>query len=448
MKNLTLFAVLAMCGTLFFGCEKYNPSLGEPPVDTDALFTFVPTAANPNIIDFSASNPDILARWDFGNGTKGDGSTATAIYPNAGTYTVTLTVFNKGGSASSTQDLVIDQTDPTLLDNPFYDMLTGGNAGPGSKTWHIDSLVPAHFGVGPRPIGGAGNYPEWYAAAPNDKSGGGLYNDRYVFYLNNFQFDMLANGDVYVDDLQSANFPGGYSNLSDWTAPYNDQVNESWLIDFTDTTLAVSGNSFLGFYTGVSVYNIINLSDTSLWLQYQDQNDPGLYWYLRLIPDGFVSNSGGGGGGGGGGSATLPIDFESNPPSFDDFGGTAHAVVSNSNAGGINTSSQVLEVTHGFETWAGLFVDLAGTLDFTTQTNIDLKVYAPTTGTIRVKLENSSNPNDFVEIDGTVTAANTWQLVSIDFSAATSGVYDRLVLFPGWNTTSADVFYIDDIQQN
>jgi hypothetical protein len=105
-------------------------------------------------------------------------------------------------------------------------------------------------------------------------------------------------------------------------------------------------------------------------------------------------------------------------------------------------------VTHGFESWAGLFVDLAGTLDFSSQPNIDLKVFSPTTGTIRVKLENSSNPNDFVEIDGTINAANTWQLISIDFSAANSGVYDRLVLFPGWSTTSADIYYIDDIQQN
>ncbi len=447
MRKLTFLTLIFSLSFFYFSCEKYNPTLGDPPTIEDALFTYVPTTANPNILDFSANNPDILATWDFGNGSKGEGTNATAIFPNAGTYTVTLTVFNKGGSAQSTQDVVIDQTDPSLLDNPFYNMLTGGSAGPGSKTWHIDSLVSAHFGVGPRPTGAAGNYPEWYPAAPNDKTGGGLYNDRYVFYLNNFQFDMLTNGDVFVDDNQSANFPGGYTNLSDWTAPYNDQLNESWLIDFTDTTLAVSGNSFFGFYTGVSVYNIINLSDTSLWLQYQDQNDPGLYWYLRLIPDGFVSNTGGGGGGGGG-SASLPIDFESSPPAFDDFGGTSHAVVANPNPGGINTSGQVLEVTHGYETWAGLFVELAGSLDFSTQSNIDLKIYAPVTGTIRIKIESSSDPNDFVEIDANVTAANTWQQISIDFSAATSGVYDKLVLFPGWNTTSSDVYYIDDIQQN
>ena len=85
----------------------------------------------------------------------------------------------------------------------------------------------------------------------------------------------------------------------------------------------------------------------------------------------------------------LPIDFENmHLPSTT----LRHFACSccQSECRGINTSGPVLEVTHGFETWGGLFVDLASTLIFT-QTNIDLKIYAPVTGTIRVKIENSSN---------------------------------------------------------
>ena len=73
------------------------------------------------------------------------------VYEPAGSYTITLTVFNKGGSSSSTQDIVIDQTDFGLVNNPLWNSLTGGVNGPGYKIWYIDSTVTGHMGVGPNP---------------------------------------------------------------------------------------------------------------------------------------------------------------------------------------------------------------------------------------------------------------------------------------------------------
>jgi hypothetical protein len=52
-----------------------------------------------------------------------------------------------------------------------------------------------------------------------------------------------------------------------------------------------------------------------------------------------------------------------------------------------------------------------------------------------------------VEVDVNVTVANSWQSISVDFAGSASGVYDRLVLFPGWNVANAGTFYIDDIIQ-
>jgi hypothetical protein len=37
--------------------------------------------------------------------------------------------------------------------------------------------------------------------------------------------------------------------------------------------------------------------------------------------------------------------------------------------------------------------------------------------------------------------------VSIDFSDAVAGKYNRLVLFPGWGVANAGTFYVDDIKQ-
>lgn len=446
MKKLNyLFVGLMLVG--FMSCKKKeDPSLGDPPTDADAAFVFTPSAANPNIIEFTASNSSITKRWEFGNGSTGSSTNETGVYPNAGTYTVTLTVFGQGGSNSSTQDVVIANTDPSLLNNPIYNMLTGGTAGPGSKTWVIDSVSPAHFGVGPDPIGAAGDYPEYYAAAAGDKGGVGMYDDRYVFSLTDFQFDMVTQGQAYVHNTLSADFPGSYENATDYTAPYADRLGETWtIVEGADTTLTISGDAFLGLYTGVREYRIIALSDTALWLQYA-HHAGGLLWYLRMIPEGFVSG-GNSGGGTGGPTYSLPLDFESTPPTFTTFGNSTYGVIANPNMSGINTSANVLETVHGNEVWAGLFVDLDAGLDFSSNSSIAFKIWAPITGDVRVKIENSSDTNDFVELDATVSTANTWVDVSVDFSGANAGAYDRLVLFPGWNVANAGTFYLDDIRQ-
>ena len=449
MKRHTLL-LFALALITVISCKKKDPQLGEAPTAADAAFTYLPSAANANIIEFSAVNTDIQAVWDLGNGQTGSGSEITGIYPNAGTYTVKLTVFGSGGSASSTQDIVIDQTDPTLLDGPIYTALTGGATGPGFRTWVIDSISSAHFGVGPDPIGAAGDFPEWWAASPMDKAGAGLYDDRYTFYLNNFQFDMVNNGDVYVHNSLAGDFPGSFENLGDYTAPYTDQLNETWTVtEGAEDILSVSGSSFIGMWTGFNDYKILQYSDTSLWLSYK-HHDGGLTWYLRLIPEGFVSSGSGGGGGGGGQTYDLPIDCEAFTPTFTGFGNSTAAVVANPDPSGINTSANVIESVHGNETWSGFFVDLTTPLDFSVNGSIALKVWAPTTGDFRVKVENSANNQvDFVELDVTVPTANTWVTISVDIAGAggISGLYDRLVLFPGWGVPNAGTFYMDDIVQ-
>lgn len=441
MKNIQFLILPLFALLLTVSCKKYEPMLGDPPKPEDAAFTYAASATSNNIIELRASNPNVIAKWDLGNGLSADGTNVRGIYPYAGTYSVKLTIFTKGGSVSSTQQIQIAQTDFTLLDNPLFNSLTGGINGPGFKTWHIDSLVPAHFGVGPDPTGTAGNYPQWWAAGANDKENVGLYDDRYTFYLNEFKFDMMNNSSVYVHNSLAANFPGSYQNLGDYTAPYTNKIGETWtLTEGNDTTLNISNDAFIGFYSGVHTYKILALTDTSLWLQYK-HHAGGLMWYLKLIPEGFVS------GGNNIPTMSLPINFESTVQGITVFGNSTTAVVNNPDQTGINTSSKVLETVHGNQTWSGFFFDLTDPLDFSTNTRITLKVWAPTTGTFRVKVENSANTNDFVELDVNVTAANSWQSISVDFTGSTSGVYDRLVLFPGWNVANAGTFYIDDIIQ-
>jgi PKD repeat protein len=279
-KNMKI--VLFLIGVIALtSCHK-NPQLGNPPSDQDASFTFAASDTNSNVIVFSAVNQDILCMWDFGNGIKKQGNTVVASYPYAGTYTVKLTVFNKGGSKSSTQQVVIAQDDLSLLNNPYYTKLTGGASGPGYKVWHVDSSYAGHFGVGPDPESALGPVPEWYSAGANEKPGCGMYDDRYIFYLNGFKFDMVNHGDVYVHNSLAAQFPGSFQNLGDFTAPYTDQLQGSWLLTEGDqTSISLSTNSFLGFYTGVNEYRILDITDSTMSLQYK-HHAGGLSWYLKL----------------------------------------------------------------------------------------------------------------------------------------------------------------------
>lgn len=273
---LSIFSIL-----ILISCHK-NSQLGNPPTQQDASFTYAASDTNANVIILTSNNPNILCMWDFGNGIKKQGNTVVASYPYAGTYTITLTVFNKGGSKSSTQDIIISQDDLSLLNNPFFTKLTGGASGPGYKTWHVDSVSAGHMGVGPDPESALGPVPEWWAAGANEKPGCGMYDDRYIFYLNGFKFDMVNHGDAYVHNSLAGQFPGSFQNLGDFTAPYTDQLQGSWLLTEGDqTSISLSTNSFLGFYTGVNEYRILEITDSTMHLQYK-HHAGGLLWYLKL----------------------------------------------------------------------------------------------------------------------------------------------------------------------
>jgi PKD repeat protein len=457
MKKLAIILLSFSFFTLQ-SCKKELETLGEPPTEADAAFTYSASPESDNILIFKASNPDVVAKWNFGNNSLGQGTEARGSYPYAGTYEVTLTVFTKGGSASTTQEIIIAENDLTLLDDPIFNFLTGG-IDVGSKTWVIDSAYDGHFGVGPNPSDPTlGDIPNYYAATANEKAGAGMYDDKYIFSIDGFKFDMITHGNVYLNSEQAGNFAGSYeASVGDYTAPYDNQLGKTWdLTQDGEMILTLSSGAFIGYNTGVNTYKIISIDDNEMFIRQLDAANPDLAWYHRLVVEGYDSGGSGGGtdttgngGGGGGNDSTayvLPIDFESEDPVFTAFGNSSYAIIDNPDASGINTSSRVLETVHGNETWAGLFVDLQEKLDFSAETTITFKIWAPVTGTVRVKLEDQASSSTNVEKDVDVTTANQWVELSVDFTGEPVA-YDRLVMFPGWGVGDAETFYLDDLDQ-
>ncbi len=201
-KNIIFLITITLLA--FSSCKEDEPVLGSAPAVADAAFTFVESASTPNILNFKADRSDVVAVWDFGNGTSAEGSKGTGTYPRKGIYTVTLTIFSQGGSASSSQDVVIINDDFSLLSDPLFTYLTGGVDSLNGKTWAIDSATVGHFGVGPNPIDPVhGDTSNFYSAGINEKVGASFYDDRYVFKIGAFSFDMITQGIIYLNTKQS-----------------------------------------------------------------------------------------------------------------------------------------------------------------------------------------------------------------------------------------------------
>lgn len=440
MKKILYSAAWILAVQFFlFACQESEPELGAIPTADDATFTFTPTTANENIVTFTSPSSAFLKKWDFGNGTKAEGNTVNGTFPLKGTYEVTLTVFTSGGSISTKQTIEIAETDPTLLDIPIYNQLTGGKDDLDGKTWVIDAATAAHFGVG----AGDAIEPNYYKAGANEKAGAGMYDDKYTFKLDGFSFTQETNGDVFINSKQAANFPGAQPASGDFKAPYTAPTNLTWTItEDTDAnqvlTIGPSGG-FIGYYTGTSAYRILSISENVLYLRYLDAADPGLTWYIRLIPDGFTPVDP---------KTTLPVDFQGDAPPFNGFGGTAFSVVDNPASGGINTSTRVGKYVKGTEgSWAGIETMLSAKLDFSEKNFMKYKVYSPVTGRALFKLEAADGSATPVEVFVNVTKVNEWEDLSFDFSAVPADTYNKIAMFLDFDNNAGGTFHIDDIRQ-
>lgn len=445
MKRIII--TIHILGLLIFSCDPEDNELtvGAPPNAEDASFTHTPSEENDNIIHFTNTSAAFIKVWNFGNGSIAKGSEVTGVFPLKGSYEVTLTVYTAGGSVSSKQTIEIAETDPTLLDLPVYNMLTGGADQPEGKTWIIDATRAGHFGVGPNPSDPAfGDTPHWYAAGADEKAGSGLYDDEFTFVLEDFRFVQTTNGDVFINTKYASQFPGSYSNVGDYTAPFEAPENLTWSVtddEEGNQFLTIAGGGFIGYYSEVFTYKIVSLTETEMILRGEDAADPGLAWYQRLIPKNFTPPpppppS----------TTTMPINFEGTEPPFEGFGGSSYAVADNPDTSGENTSAKVGQTDKGAETWAGIVTNLDASLDFSLNNTFRLKVFAPKTGIVRLKIESQDDANVFVEKDATITQTDTWELLEFDFSGTASGTYDRLALFFDFGSTDQNTFYFDDVE--
>jgi len=264
-------------------------------------------ANNPNgdgsgVVNFSASADDTITyRFVYGSNQKtAPGGTATFTFSNLGvnTYTVTVIAYGTAGNSTSTTievDVLATYAPPAEL----IDKLVGN----GSRSWRIKSEQQGHFGLGP--VGGTVPT-EWYGAGPEEKAAVGMYDDRYIFssdgtftfVTDNTNDDPTTDtsGTVFgrIGQIEDLGGSGGTPNGADLeNLPYND-FNETWALIAPGgvETITLSGNGFIGYYTGGSqTYEIFDRSvPNELILRTTDGNNEFDWWFIITSAEPATNN--------------------------------------------------------------------------------------------------------------------------------------------------------------
>ena len=148
----------------------------------------------------------------------------------------------------------------------------------------------------------------------------------------------------------------------------------------------------------------------------------------------------------------LPVDFENSQVFNEDivnFDGGSGYVVNNPQIDSNNPSEQVgVIIRDGGTIWAGSYIELDSYLDFSSNTNISMSVYTPTSGLIvKFKLEGDNNAQ--TERDSYTTLSNDWETLTWSFAGEPSNTYNKLVLmFDFGNVGDGSInstFYFDNI---
>ena len=156
---------------------------------------------------------------------------------------------------------------------------------------------------------------------------------------------------------------------------------------------------------------------------------------------------------------TITFDDAAITYSLVDFGGNASSIVADP-TDAANMVAQAIK-SDSAQVWAGTTVSTLPGDQIVQPIDADnlvmsVRVYSPIAGaTIRLKVEDASNPGIFIETDTMTTAVDTWETLSFDFGNPAGGMfaaantYNRISIFFNFgvdvSTAGELTFLFDDI---
>lgn len=291
IKLFQLYILAAVVG--FSACKKDKYSFGDLKSPTNLALTATVVGAdagNPagdgsGVVNITVTGDNALTyNIDFGDGNTRVVPTGSIEYHYTvtGTHDYTITVNAVGtGGIISTISKPVSVYFAYVIPDEIKNALTGGS----SKIWVSDKDAGGHFGVGPAD----GFAPIWYAADPNSRLPCS-YDDEVTFTkvgdnaidmeVNNFgqSFAIGASAAFYglssAEDCRDIN-TGGVKRLSFTPATSSSTPAVSTRVQF-----GVPGNGLIIFGTGGTVYEILSISETNMFIR--NIGIDGNAWYQKL----------------------------------------------------------------------------------------------------------------------------------------------------------------------
>lgn len=298
-KNLKNIAKFLMLLILVSSCQEDDKTFGGlvTPTNLDISYTIVGVdAEHPDgdgsgkvILKATADNATSY-KFFFSDETEANAPSGeyTKQFTKNGinTYTVTAVAYGTGGNSTTASIEVTVFSD--FSDPEAVQFLTGGS----TKTWYWAAAKQAHLGVGPNDASDNGYVPQYYAAAPFEKSSGAascFYKEKLVFTLDGeaIRYKLDTDGSVFFN--ASFNSVGGSTAPDDQCLPYDTSgiktvtLGPSGSVVPADkkrgTEMNFSDGGFMGYYIGTSTYEILKITDTEMQVRAVMGGNPALAWY-------------------------------------------------------------------------------------------------------------------------------------------------------------------------
>ena len=347
MKTMKTFkkiiGLFILSFSLFTGCQDEDQEFGVLKAPSNITLNYEilgQDADNPNgdgsgIVNFSASADDAITYiYSFGDNTdnaSAPSGNSSHRFTRTGlsSYNVTVTASGLGGVTSSKSINIevfsaFDDIEaksfltgaPISQDSDGVDVIDISS--PATKTWYLDDSKTGHLGVGPSlafdiQIYGAPReyyYPSFFSATPGTFCG----NDGDCFCDDELIFTLNPDGSMdYLLDNKGTTFfngnaahqaiaggAGGGDACLDFDTSTVSNVSfapgsEDWSLvadpsfESRGTQMNFSDSGFMSYYVGSSSYEIIEITETELYVRTLDAADPNLAWYHK-----FTSTPGGG----------------------------------------------------------------------------------------------------------------------------------------------------------
>ncbi|GIZ10530.1 hypothetical protein [Flavobacterium sp. UMI-01] len=376
-----------------------------------------------------------------------NGESVSYTYQNTGDYTIR--VVSKSAAIKTTEFTKVFTV--TAVNKPF----TSAPTPPNRQTSDVISIYSSKYAD----VSGTNYFPDWGQAG----QGSGWTE----FDLNGYKmlnYIKLSYQGIALADGKTIDVSGmDYLHMDVWTADL--EKIETSLISKTNGEKPVVKNLTANQWTSIDIPITAFTSQGLTVADIFQLKFVGTPWaggsvfidniYFYKTPTALIE---------------MPIDFESTVLTYKwngfgaaDFGAIPASVVTNPDKTGNNLSNKVVKIEKpaGAQVWAGASLDLDSKVNFANGTKVKVNVWSPKVGaTILFKMEVSTSPKDgngnptvFVEVQGTTTVANSWQVMTFDLTSSasfnTANAYDRVILFPDFNVAgTGTTYYFDDIKQS